>query len=203
MREELTAEAIRLGRILHALLPDVSEVTGLLALMLLTDSRRTTRVAGGELVTLGEQDRAGWDRALIAEGHDLVRTCLATNRPGRYQLLAAINAVHTDAPHVADTDWSQVAALYTQLATIDPSPVVTLNRAVAIAELDGPAVALALVDDLPLEGYHAWHVTRADLLRRLGRSDEARAAYDRAIVLSDNSAEVTYLKRRRSQLGPA
>ncbi len=200
VREDLSDEAIRLGRILHGLLPDVSEVAGLLALMLLTDSRRTTRVAGGELVTLDEQDRSGWDRALIAEGHDLVRACLAANRPGRYQLLAAINAVHTDAPGVADTDWSQVAALYTQLAAIDPSPVVALNRAVAIAELDGPGVALALVEPLPLDGYHAWHATRADLLRRLGRSGEARAAYDRAIELSDNPAEAAYLARRRAQL---
>lgn len=203
VREELTGEAIRLSRILRRLLPDVPEVAGLLALMLLTDARRTTRVAGGELVTLAEQDRAGWDRALIAEGHALVRWCLATNRPGRYQLLAAINAVHTDAPRAADTDWSQVAALYEQLVAIDPSPIVALNRAVAVAELDGPDVALALVDPLPLDGYHAWHATRADLLRRLGRSTEARAAYDRAIGLSDNPAEIAYLTRRRTQLKPS
>lgn len=200
VREDLTGEAIRLGRILRALLPDVPEVVGLLALMLLTEARRTTRVAGGELVTLDEQDRAGWDRALIDEGHALVRACLAVNRPGRYQLLAAVNAVHTDAADAVDTDWSQVAALYTQLAVIDPSPVVELNRAVAIAELDGPGVALAIVDRLPLEGYHAWHATRADLLRRLGRSDDSRAAYDRAIRLSDNVAETAYLTRRRDQL---
>jgi RNA polymerase sigma-70 factor (ECF subfamily) len=199
-REDLTAEAIRLGRLLHRLLPDVPEVAGLLALMLLTQARRTTRVAGGELVTLAEQDRAGWDRALVAEGHALVRACLARNRPGRYQLLAAVNAVHTDAPSAAETDWSQVVALYDQLARIDPGPVVALNRAVAVAELDGPDVGLALVEPLPLDGYHAWHATRADLLRRLGRSDDARAAYDRAIGLTDNPAETAYLVRRRDQL---
>jgi len=204
MRDDLTSEAIRLARILRALLPDVPEATGLLALLLLTDARRTARFApgaGGELITLAEQDRSRWDRAEIREGHDLVRECLALGRPGRYQLLAAVNAVHTDAADVRDTDWSQVAALYTQLAAIDPNPIVALNRAVAIAELDGPGVALALVDDLPLEGYHAWHATRADLLRRLGRSGDARAAYDRAIGLSANPGEVAYLTRRRDQLG--
>jgi RNA polymerase sigma-70 factor, ECF subfamily len=203
LRHDLTAEAIRLGRILHALLPDVAEVTGLLALMLLIEARRTTRVAGGELVTLAEQDRSGWDRALVAEGHALVRECLAVNRPGRYQLLAAINAVHTDAADARDTDWSQVVALYDRLARLDPGPVVALNRAVAVAELDGPDVGLALVEGLPLDGYHPWHATRADLLRRLGRSDDARAAYDRAIGLTDNPAETAYLARRRDQLaGP-
>ncbi|GAB3775240.1 RNA polymerase sigma-70 factor (ECF subfamily) [Nocardioides ginsengisegetis] len=202
IREELTGEAIRLGRVLRQLLPDVPEVTGLLALMLLTESRRTTRVAGGELVPLHEQDRGGWDRALIAEGHDLVRACLAAGRPGRYQLLAAINAVHTDAPAAADTDWGQIATLYGQLEALAPSPVVTLNRAVAVAELDGPDVALAMVDRLPLQGYHAWHATRADLLRRLGRSAEARAAYDAAIAATDNDAERAYLSRRRGSLAP-
>ena len=128
------------------------------------------------------------DRALIAEGHDLVRECLAINRPGRYQLLAAINAVHTDAPTATDTDWSQVVALYDQLTRLDPSPIVALNRAVAIAELDGPKVALALVDRLPLTGYHAWHAARADLLRRLGRSAEAKEAYDAAIAATYCSA---------------
>lgn len=202
LREDLTAEAIRLARILRGLLPDATEVTGLLALMLLIDARRTARLApGGELITLAEQDRSRWDRAAIDEGHALVRECLALGRPGRYQLLAAINAVHTDARDVRDTDWSQIAALYTQLAGIDPNPIVALNRAVAIAELDGPEVALALVDALPLDAYHAWHATRADLLRRLGRSEEARAAYDRALGLSDNAAEAAYLSRRRDQLG--
>jgi RNA polymerase sigma-70 factor (ECF subfamily) len=205
IRAELTAEAIRLGRVLRSLLPDEPEVTGLLALMLLTDARRASRFAGGELVSLPEQDRAGWDPALIAEGHDLVRECLAraretSRRPGRYQLLAAINAVHTDASSWADTDWSQIATLYGQLAGIDPGPVVALNRAIAIAELDGPAVGLARVDRLQLTGYHAWHATRADLLRRLHRPAEARAAYDAAIAATDNPAERAFLSRRRGQL---
>jgi RNA polymerase sigma-70 factor (ECF subfamily) len=204
IRAELTDEAIRLGRLLRSLLPDEPEVTGLLALMLLTDARRASRVAGGELVPLPEQDRGGWDRALVAEGHDLVRECLARVRetgrpPGRYQLLAAVNAVHTDAPSWADTDWHQIAALYDQLAVVDPGPVVALNRAIAIAELDGPAVGLAEVDRLELTGYHAWHATRADLLRRLGRSAEARAAYDAAIAATDNPAERAFLSRRRGQ----
>jgi RNA polymerase sigma-70 factor (ECF subfamily) len=205
VRAELTDEAIRLGRVLRSLLPDEPEVAGLLALMLLTDARRRSRVAGGELVPLPEQDRAGWDRALVAEGHDLVRECLARARetgrpPGRYQLLAAINAVHTDAPSWADTDWRQIAALYDQLAAVDPGPVVALNRAIAVAELDGPAVGLAAVDRLGLTGYHAWHATRADLLRRLGRSAESRAAYDAAIAATDNPAERAFLARRRGQL---
>jgi len=200
LREELTGEAIRLGRILRRLLPGVPEVAGLLALMLLTESRRTSRVAGGELVPLDQQDRGGWDRALIDEGHALVRECLAIGRPGQYQLLAAINAVHTDAPTAADTDWAQIAALYEQLRVVAPSPFVELNRAVAVAELDGPEVALALVDRLDLSTYHAWHATRAELLRRLGRSAESRAAYDAAIAATDNAAEVAYLTRRRDQL---
>lgn len=200
IRSDLTGEAIRLARTLHELLPDDLEVTGLLALLLLTESRRAARVRGGELVTLEEQDRGGWDRALIAEGQDLVRACLAANRPGRYQILAAINAVHTDAPTGAATDWSQIAALYDQLHRIDPSPIVALNRAVAIAELDGPEVALAIVDRLPLETYHAWHATRAELLRRLGRSDDSRAAYDAALAVCDNTAERAHLTRKRDQL---
>jgi RNA polymerase sigma-70 factor, ECF subfamily len=200
LREELTDEAIRLGRMLRTLLPDEPEVAGLLALMLLTDSRRPSRVAGGELVPLHEQDRAGWDRDLIAEGHALVRECLARNRPGQYQLLAAVNAVHTDARTAADTDWRQIATLYTHLQAIAPSPLVTLNRAIALAELDGPEVALAEVDRLPLSSYHAWHATRADLLRRLGRSAEAREAYDAAIAATANAAERAYLARRRDQL---
>jgi RNA polymerase sigma-70 factor, ECF subfamily len=200
IREELTGEAIRLGRVLRELLPDVPEVAGLLALMLLTEARGRTRVAGGELVTLQEQDRGGWDRSLIEEGHALVRECLQTNRPGHYQLLAAINAVHTDAPTAADTDWAQIATLYAQLYAVTPSPVVALNRAVAVAELDGPEVALAEVDRLDLTSYHAWHATRADLLRRLGRSAEARAAYDAAIAATANEAERAYLARRRGTL---
>jgi RNA polymerase sigma-70 factor (ECF subfamily) len=205
VRAELTDEAIRLGRILRTLLPDAGEVAGLLALMLLSDARRSTRVAGGELVTLDEQDRGSWDRELIAEGHALVRECLARvaaggPRPGTYQLMAAINAVHTDAPDARDTDWGQVVQLYDQLYAITPTPVVAMNRAIAVAELDGPEVALALVDPVGLEGYHAWHATRADLLRRLGRGAEARAAYDAAIAATDNPAEKAYLRRRRDQL---
>jgi RNA polymerase sigma-70 factor (ECF subfamily) len=200
IRDELTAEAIRLARIMRTLLPGVPEVTGLLALMLLTEARRPSRLAGNELVPLYEQDRGGWDRELIDEGHALVRECLETGRPGHYQLLAAINAVHTDAPTAADTDWGQIATLYSQLYAVSPSPIVALNRAIAVAELDGPAVALAEVDRLALNGYHPWHATRADLLRRLGRSAEARAAYDAALALTDNEAEQAYLSRRRGQL---
>jgi len=200
LRAELTGEAIRLTRALRQLLPQEPEVAGLLGLLLLTEARREARVRNGQLVPLGEQDRAGWDRALIAEGHDLVRECLATNQPGRYQILAAVNAVHTDAPTASDTDWSQVVALYDQLTRLDPSPIVALNRAVAVAELDGPEVALALVDRLPLMGYHAWHVARADLLRRLGRTAEAKESYDAAIAATQNSAERAYLSRKRGEL---
>ncbi|WP_329790976.1 RNA polymerase sigma factor [Lentzea sp. DG1S-22] len=202
VRPDLTAEAIRLTRLLHALLPHDGEVTGLLALMLLTEARRPARLAGGELVPLDEQDRGAWDHALIAEGHALVRERLAAGvAPGRYQVLAAINAVHTSARHMHDTDWSQVLALYDQLVRIDPSPVVALNRAVAVAELDGPEVALAVVDRLEpeLAGYHAFHATRAELLRRLGRTAESRAAYDRAVELTGNTAEIAHLVRRRDQ----
>jgi RNA polymerase sigma-70 factor, ECF subfamily len=203
IREDLTGEAIRLGRILRRLMPDQPEVAGLLALMLLTEARRPSRVDDrGELVPLRDQDRGGWDRALIAEGHDLVRECLAAGRPGQYQLLAAINAVHTDAPDASATDWGQIATLYDQLYAVAPTPVVALNRAVALAELDGPERALAEVDRLDLPTYHAWHATRADLLRRLGRSDEARAAYDAAIDSSGNAAERAYLARRRGSLAP-
>ncbi|RGA02690.1 RNA polymerase sigma factor [Microbispora triticiradicis] len=205
VRGDLTAEAIRLTRLVRALLPADGEAAGLLALMLLTEARRAARVsASGELVALGEQDRGAWDRELIAEGHALVRARLASGEaPGRYQILAAINAVHTDARDVRDTDWSQVVALYDHLVRLDPSPIVRLNRAIAVAEIDGPQVALAQVDALPLEGYHAFHATRADLLRRLGRSAESRAAYDRAIAQAANTAEAAYLVRRRDQLaGP-
>lgn len=208
LRVDLSDEAIRLGRLLRNLLPDDGEVTGLLALMLLTDARRAARVSRtGELVTLADQDRGAWNRSLIAEGHALVRERLSAvaaggPAPGRFQLQAAMNAVHTAAPDARDTDWSQIVALYDRLVAIDPSPVVRLNRAVAIAELDGPAVALAQVDRLGewLEGYHAFHVTRADLLRRLHRSEEARTAYDRAIELAGNPAERAYLSRRRDEL---
>ncbi|RZT17209.1 RNA polymerase ECF family sigma subunit [Kribbella sp. VKM Ac-2569] len=204
IRHELTAEAIRLTRLIRALLPDDGEVAGLLALMLLTEARRTARVsANGELISLRDQDRGAWDAALVAEGHRLVRERLATRLPpGRYQILAAINAVHTSARDAADTDWSQVVALYDQLVRVDRSPIVALNRAIAVAELDGPEVALATIDRLgdTLSGYHAYHAARADLLRRLGRSQESRAAYDAAIELAENTAEVAYLSRRRDQL---
>jgi RNA polymerase sigma-70 factor (ECF subfamily) len=205
VRHDLTAEAIRLTRLIRALMPDDGEVAGLLALMLMTEARRTARVsASGELVRLDEQDRGSWDAALIAEGHRLVRERLAARvAPGRYQVLAAINAVHTSARDARDTDWSQVVALYGQLARLDPSPIVALNRAIAVAELDGPEVALAAVDRLEhrLAEYHVYHATRADLLRRLGRSRQSRAAYDKAIELAGNTAETAYLTRRRDQLG--
>ena len=208
LRHDLTAEAIRLTRLIRGLLPQDGEVAGLLALMLLTEARRTARVSAlGELIALDEQDRGAWDTALVAEGHRLVRERLAASAagvtPGRYQILAAINAVHTSARDVRDTDWSQVLALYDQLVGLDPSPIVRLNRAIAVAELDGPQVALASVDGLEdeLAGYHAYHATRADLLRRLGCSQKSRAAYDRAIELAGNTAETAYLTRRRDQLG--
>jgi RNA polymerase sigma-70 factor (ECF subfamily) len=204
IRHDLTAEAIRLTRLIRGLLPDNGEVAGLLALMLLTEARRTARVSAlGELVTLEEQDRDAWDDALVGEGHRLVRERLEAGvAPGRYELLAAINAVHTSARDIRDTDWTQIVALYDQLVLLDPSPIVALNRAIAVAELDGPGVALATVDRLDdrLDGYHAYHATRADLLRRLGRSRDAREAYDRAIALTANTAEVAYLTRRRDQL---
>ncbi|MFC4536768.1 RNA polymerase sigma factor [Sphaerisporangium dianthi] len=207
VRPDLTTEAIRLTRLIRVLLPQDGEVAGLLALMLLIEARRPARVsAGGELVSLAEQDRGAWDVELIAEGHRLVRERLAAAAagvaPGRYQLLAAINAVHTSARDIRDTDWSQVLALYDQLVRLDPSPIVALNRAVAVAELDGPEVALAILDRLAeaLARYHAYHATRADLLRRLGRSRQSRAAYDRAIELAGNTGETAYLTRRRAQL---
>ena len=208
LRHDLTAEAIRLTRLIRALMPEDGEVAGLLALMLLTDARRAARLsATGELITLDEQDRDTWDWALIAEGHRLVRERLvaaaAGVAPGRYQILAAINAVHTSARDVRETDWSQIIALYNQLVRLDPSPIVALNRAIAVAELDGPEVALAEIDRLEsaLAGYHAYHATRADLLRRLGRTQDSRTAYDKAIALAGNTAETAYLTRRRDQLG--
>jgi RNA polymerase sigma-70 factor (ECF subfamily) len=204
VRHDLTAEAIRLTRLIRALMPEDGEVAGLLALMLLIDARRPARVSvSGELVPLDEQDRGAWDAALVAEGHRLVRERLAAGvAPGRYQILAAINAVHTSARDVRDTDWSQVVALYDQLVRLDPSPIVALNRAIAVAEIDGPEVALTVIDRLEdrLAGYHAYHATRAHLLRRLGRDQDSRAAYDTAIELAGNTAEIAYLTRRRAQL---
>jgi RNA polymerase sigma-70 factor (ECF subfamily) len=197
LRPGLTAEAIRLTRLIRVLLPEDGEVAGLLALMLLTEARRPARVsASGELVTLGEQDRGAWDA--------LVRERLASGQaPGRYQILAAINAVHTSAREASDTDWWQVVALYDQLIRLDPSPIVALNRAIAVAELDGPEVALAAIDRLDdsLASYHSYHAARADLLRRLGRNQQSRIAYDKAIELAGNTAETATLIRRRDELG--
>ena len=202
VRNDVTAEAIRLTRLLRELMPADGEVAGLLALMVLTEARRPARVStSGELIALREQDRGLWDDRLIAEGHDLVRARLASGQPpGRYQILAAINAVHTDARDPRDTDWSQIVALYDQLVGLDPSPIVRLNRAIAVAEVEGPEVALAEIHGLPLEDYHAYHATRAHLLRHLGRTTESQAAYDRAIGLSRNTAESAYLERRRDEL---
>jgi RNA polymerase sigma-70 factor (ECF subfamily) len=203
LRAELSDEAIRLTRQLREMvaaspgLGPQPEVDGLLALMLLTEARAAARVQDGVLVPLDEQDRTRWDAGLIDEGHRIVRACLAINRPGPYQLQAAIGAVHTDALDASMTQWDQVVALYDQLLAIHPSPVVALNRAVAVAEVDGPEVGLALVEQLPLAAYHPWAATRADLLRRLGRRDEARAAYDEAIALTGNEAERAFLRRRR------
>jgi RNA polymerase sigma-70 factor (ECF subfamily) len=202
VRADLCAEAIRLARILASLMPDEPEVQGLLALMLLTDARRPARVADGALVPLPDQDRTRWDHELITEGHAIVRECLRRNRPGPYQLLAAINAVHTDAATAAQTDWSQILQLYDQLYAATPTPVVALNRAVAVAEVDGPAAALTIVEELDLAGYHPFHAARADLLRREGRTPEAVEAYTRAIDLATNPAEQAYLRSRRHHVHP-
>ena len=196
-RGDLCAEAIRLGRLLVELMPDEPEALGLLALMLLTESRRAARTGpDGTLVLLAGQDRTRWDRALIAEGQDLVRRCLRRGRPGPYQIQAAINAVHSDAPTAEVTDWGQILQLYDQLLAVAPGPVVALNRAVAVAEVQGPAVALDLVDGLDLERYYLYHAIRADLLRRLGRSREAARAYEGALALTGNAAERAYLAAR-------
>jgi RNA polymerase sigma-70 factor, ECF subfamily len=201
VREDLSAEAIRLGRLLAELMPDEPEVMGLLALMLLVESRRATRTSGdGGLVLLADQDRRLWDRELIAEGQAILRACLRRNQPGPYQLQAAINAVHSEAPAASATDWWQILRLYDQLVAVAPTPVVALNRAVVVAEVDGPEAALALVDGLDLGGYHLYHATRADLLRRLGRDAEAAAAYDQAISRTGNEAERQFLERARRGL---
>jgi RNA polymerase sigma-70 factor (ECF subfamily) len=203
VREDLCAEAVRLCRLLAELMPDEGEVLGLLALMLLTESRRVARTApDGALVVLTEQDRTLWDHALIAEGQAIVRACLRRNQPGPYQIQAAISAVHSDARTAADTDWHQILQLYDQLLALAFTPVVVLNRAVAVAEVDGPRVALAVLDGLDLETYHLFHATRADLLRRLGRNAEAALAYDAAIGLTANTAEGIFLERRRQALAP-
>jgi RNA polymerase sigma-70 factor (ECF subfamily) len=200
-RDDLAAEAIRLGRLLAELMPDEPEVMGLLALMLLIDSRRATRTTpGGDLVLLADQDRGRWDRDLIAEGQAIVRQCLRRNQPGPYQIQAAINAVHSDAPAAAVTDWQQILRLYDQLLSLAPSPVVALNRAVAVAEVAGPDAALTLIDGLDLDGYHLFHAIRADLLRRLGRNADAALAYDAAITRTENAAERDFLQRSRRAL---
>ncbi|HEX6425498.1 MAG TPA: RNA polymerase sigma factor [Acidimicrobiales bacterium] len=202
VRDDLCAEAIRLGRLLADLMPDEPEVMGLLALMLLVEARRPARTApDGSLVLLADQDRTRWDRDLIAEGQALVRRCLRRNQPGPYQIQAAINAVHSDAPSAAATDWPQIVQLYDQLLAVAPTPVVALHRAVAVAEVDGPEAALALVDGLDLGGYHLFHAVRADMLRRLGRGAEAAAAYEAAIARTANASEREFLQRRRGALG--
>ena len=204
VREDLCAEAIRLGRLLAELLPDEPEVQGLLALLLLVDARRAARATpDGDLVPLADQDRGRWDRQRIAEGQAIVRRCLRRNQPGPYQVQAAIAAVHSDAPTAAATDWRQIVALYDQLLALAPSPVVALNRAVAVAEVEGPAAALALVDGLDLDGWYLFHAVRADLLRRLGRPAEAAPAYEAAIARTANAAERAFLERRlRTVLRP-
>ncbi len=201
VRADLCAQAIRLGRLLAELMPDEPEVMGLLALMLLVESRRATRTTpAGDLVLLADQDRAAWDRDLIDEGQAIVRRCLRRNQPGPYQLQAAIQAVHSDAATAAATDWRQVLALYDQLHVLVPSPVVALNRAVAVAEVEDPAAALALVDHLDPGDHRVLHAVRADLLRRLGRTAQAAAAYDAAIAGNPNAVERAFFERRRAAL---
>jgi RNA polymerase sigma-70 factor (ECF subfamily) len=201
MRVDLSTEAIRLGRVVIDLMPDELEAVGLLALMLLTEARRDARLdCKGSLVRLADQDRTLWDRALIDEGHRLVRACLARNQPGPFQFQAAIAAVHADASTPSATDWSQIVSLYDQLCLIRPNPVVALNRAIAVAELNGPhagLAALAAIDNTPLDDYQPYHAARADLLARVAKQDEALAAYDRAIALTTNVAERTWLERQR------
>jgi RNA polymerase sigma-70 factor (ECF subfamily) len=204
IRDELTREAIRLGRLLVELMPDEPEAVGLLALMLLQQARSGARTTPeGELVPLPDQDRSRWDRGLIAEGQALVRRCLRRNKPGPYQIQAAINAVHSEAPTAAHTDWTQILALYDQLLAITPTPIVALNRAVAVAEVDGPQVALELIDELPLDHYYLCHAIRADLLRRLGDTDQAQDAYREAIEHTDNAAEIAFMNERISAIRAA
>jgi len=201
IRDDLCVEAIRLGRVLDELMPDEPEVLGLLALMLLIESRRPARTtAAGDIVRLADQDRGRWNRPLIAEGQALVRRCLARNRPGPYQIQAAINAVHSEAAEASETDWSQILHLYDQLMAIAPSAVVALNRAVALAEVDGPHAALAVVDGLELDSYYLFHAVRADLLRRVGRNREAAQAYAAAIARTDNDRERDFLEQRMADV---
>jgi RNA polymerase sigma-70 factor (ECF subfamily) len=201
-RPDLSAEAIRLGRLLAGLMPDEPEVAGLLALMLLIEARRPARTdADGAMVLLPDQDRSRWDRALISEGQAIVRQCLRRDQPGPYQIQAAINAVHSDAPSAASTDWGQIVTLYDQLWLVAPSPMVALNRAVAVAEVHGPGEALGLITDLGLDRYYLFHAIKADLLRRVGAQADAAASYDTAIELAGNAAERNFLIRARQQLG--
>jgi RNA polymerase sigma-70 factor (ECF subfamily) len=200
LRTELCDEAIRLGRLLAALIPQESEILGLLALMLLIDARRDARVAGGDLVLLSQQDRTRWDESKMDEGRALMRICLARNRPGTYQLQAAINAVHSDAPSAARTDWRQILELYDQLMSVAPSSVVALNRAVAVAEVHGAAHALQLVESIDLPKYHLYHAVRADLLRRIGRTADAASAYRLALANCQNRKERDFLMRQCESL---
>ena len=199
----LRQEAIRLARAISRLMPDEAEVAGLLALLLMTESRWAARFApDGSLVLLRDQDRVLWDRTMIAEGQAIVRACLRRNRPGPYQIQAAINAVHADAASIKATDWGQILALYDQLLAASPTAVVSLNRAIALAEVRGPDAALALVDELDLEDYHLFHAARADLLRRLGRPTDAARAYARAADLAPSGAERAFLLVRVDEVGP-
>jgi RNA polymerase sigma-70 factor, ECF subfamily len=201
IRDDLCVEAIRLGRLLAGLMPDEPEVMGLLALMLLIDSRRVARTGpDGQLVLLADQDRSTWNRDLISEGQAIVRACLRRNQPGPYQIQAAINAVHSDAPTGDDTQWPQIVQLYDQLLSLSPSPVVALNRAVAVAEVKGPLEAMTVLDTIDLPGYYLFHSIRADLLVRLGRKAEAAVAYDAAIGLTTNAMERAFLERSRQAL---
>jgi RNA polymerase sigma-70 factor (ECF subfamily) len=201
VRDDLCAEAVRLARVLVELMPDEPEAIGLLALLLLTQSRRTARVGvDGALVQLAKQDRSLWDQSLIAEGHALVRQCLRRNHPGVYQIQAAINAVHTDSRRATDTDWRQIVALYDQLWSFSPTPIVALNRGIARAEVEGPEAGLLAIESLDLGGYYLFHATRADLLGRLGRGSESIAAYDRALELTANPAELAFLRRQRESV---
>jgi RNA polymerase sigma-70 factor (ECF subfamily) len=202
VREDLCAEAIRLGRLLAELMPDEPEVLGLLALMLLIEARRPARTsATGDLVPLPDQDRSRWDRGLIDQGQAIVRRCLRLSRPGPYQIQAAINAIHGDAATAAETDWRQILSLYDLLLTLTPSPIVALNRAVAVAEVDGPAVALEIVESLDLESYYLFHAVRADLLRRLGQRAQAAMAYEEGIARAENAAERAFMRQRLGMLG--
>jgi RNA polymerase sigma-70 factor (ECF subfamily) len=203
-RDDLCAEAVRLTRMLAGLLPKEPEVLGLLALQLLILARRPARTTvDGAMIRLADQDRSRWDAKLLAEGQELVRACVRNGQPGPYQVQAAINAVHSVAPTVAATDWPAVVRLYDQLMVLAPTPVVALNRAVAVAEVSGPAVALTLVEALKLDRYHLFHAIRANLLDRLGRSSEAAAAYARAAELTDNAAELAFLRQARELAGPS